>query len=64
MPNYEREISKQKLRTKLEEAQVARRSAKLTEYADSKNQGSTGTRHKKVDKKPVPNFGGGKIGTK
>lgn len=58
--NPEKEASKNKLKSKLHEAQDARRAAVPT----PNNESSTNSNRKKVIKKPVPNFGGGKVGTK
>jgi hypothetical protein len=55
--NPEKEASKSKLKSKLQEAQEARRATVPTPNQESSNR-------KKVVKKPVPNFGGGKVGSK
>lgn len=65
IPNYDREIAKQKLRSKLLESQESR---KPTQQEGSEKKGpsagSGGGSSKKVLKKPVPNFGGGVLGRK
>ena len=62
LPNHDREQNRKKLHDKLGEAQAARK-AVAPEPAEGAA-GSGGSRKKKVVKKPVPNFGGGKVGTK
>ncbi len=64
IPNYEKEISKQKLKSKLAEAQAARRPISSTSEKDTSSSSSSSSSRNKVVKKPVPNFGGGKVGTK
>ncbi|RYH30487.1 hypothetical protein EON65_04955 [archaeon] len=60
MPNCEKEHAKERVKAKLAEAQTSRLSQQAKEL---KSEGGTGQRTKTV-KKPVPNFGGGKVGTK
>eukprot|EP00599_Poterioochromonas_sp_BG-1_P016427 CAMPEP_0173165834 /NCGR_PEP_ID=MMETSP1105-20130129/21632_1 /TAXON_ID=2985 /ORGANISM="Ochromonas sp., Strain BG-1" /LENGTH=371 /DNA_ID=CAMNT_0014086917 /DNA_START=325 /DNA_END=1441 /DNA_ORIENTATION=- len=62
MPNYEKEYAKDKLKSKLAEKQDSRK-VKIEPKATSGTSNS-GSNNKKVLKKPVPNFGGGKVGTK
>jgi hypothetical protein len=63
MPNYEKEFAKDKLKSKLAEKQDSRR---IKVEAPSTNNSTTGssTNRGKTLKKPVPNFGGGKVGSK
>ncbi len=64
MPNHEREQNKKRLHDKLAEAQAARKAVVATD-GDGATAGSSGSsKNKKVVKKPLPNFGGGKLGSK
>ncbi len=60
MPNYEKESAKQKLKSKLAEAQAARKPTVEEEKPNS----SGSTSRPKVVKNPPPNFEGGKLGSK
>lgn len=60
MPNHERDTTKRRLHDKLMEAQNGRKAAAVTAAEDENKKDKS----KKVLKKPVPNFGGGKLGTK
>jgi len=63
--NPEKEASKQKLKVKLQEAVETRRSLHAVAESQSDKSNNEGNNNrKKVLKKPVPNFGGGKVGTK
>lgn len=64
MPNYERENAKEKLRNKLAESQAARRPTQPEKKADGKQDQSSSRPGGQQAKKPVPNFGGGRLGTK
>lgn len=63
LPNHEREQNKKKLQEKLAEAQAARKPTVAESEGGTGGAGSGGSK-KKVLKKPTPNFGGGKLGTK
>lgn len=66
MPNPEKEAAKDKLKSKLLEKQDARRPKIESDNSNSNtgSGGSSGGNRNKVLKKPPPNFGGGKLGTK
>ncbi len=71
MPNPEKEAAKDKLKSKLLEKQDARRPKIESDdknssdsNSNSRSSGSSGGNKGKVLKKPPPNFGGGKLGTK
>jgi hypothetical protein len=67
MPNNDKVASKQKLKSKLAEAQAARRptsSSTASEKDATTTSSSSSSSRTKVVKKPVPNFGGGILGTK
>lgn len=62
MPNYDKDMTKDKLKSKLLDAQNSRRSQTLLD--EKKEKTSSNNSKQKTVKKPVPNFGGGKLGTK
>lgn len=64
MPNYEKEYAKDKLRSRLQEAQQARRVKGDDDEEGTAGQARGPQRKPKVEKKPVSNFGGGRLGTK
>jgi hypothetical protein len=65
--NPEKENTKKKLQSVLKEAQANRKPAsvieQLKESSDNNNNNNKSSKSKVV-KKPVPNFGGGKFGSK
>lgn len=62
LPNHEREQNKKKLQEKLADAQAARKPT--VAESEGGTCGGSGGSKKKVLKKPTPNFGGGKLGSK
>ena len=67
MPNYDKVYAQNKLKQKLQEAKHARRQQGIEEENTSSSTSTSSTNHqhkKKVVKKPLPNFGGGKLGHK
>jgi hypothetical protein len=62
--NPAKEKAKEKLRANIKAAEASRAASSTSKDNNDDEGASNSSRRPKVDKKPKPNFGGGKIGTK